>query len=50
MTLAAMKAIYGVAYIEAWKSEDFNGVWTCDLTTPVRCSKQLSYEAIEVGS
>ena len=32
--------------IEAWKSQDFNGVWTRDLAIPVRRSNQLSYEAI----
>ena len=31
---------------EAWKFRDFNGVWTRDLAIPVRCSNQLSYEAI----
>ena len=31
--------------IEAWKSQDFNGVWTRDLAILVRCSNQLSYEA-----
>ena len=36
--------------IEAWKSQDFNGVWTHDLAIPVRRSKQLSYEATDVGS
>ena len=36
--------------IEAWKSQDFNGVWTRDLTIPVRRSNQLSYEATDVGS
>ena len=35
---------------EAWKSQDFNEVWTCDLATPVRRSNQLSYEANDVGS
>ena len=35
----------------AWKSQDFNGVWTGDLTIPVRRSNQLSsYEATDVGS
>ena len=29
--------------IEAWKIQDFNGVWTCDLATPVRRSNELSY-------
>ena len=41
MILAVMKAIYGIVYIEAWKSQDFYGVGTRDLTIPVRCSKQL---------
>ena len=36
--------------IEAWKSQDFNGVWTRDLPIPVRRSNQLSYEATDVGS
>ena len=36
--------------IEAWKIQDFNGVWTCDLTIPVRRSNQPSYEVTEVGS
>ena len=36
--------------IEALKSQDFNGVWTCDLAIPVRRSNQLSYEATDVGS
>ena len=31
---------------EAWKSQDFNRVWTRDLAIPVRRSNQLSYEAI----
>ena len=31
--------------IEAWKSQDFNGVWTRDLAIPVRRSNQLNYEA-----
>ena len=33
---------------EAWKSQDFNGVWTRDLAIPVRRSNQLSYEATDV--
>ena len=37
-------------HIEAWKSQDFNGVWTRDLAIPVRRSNQLSYEATDVGS
>ena len=36
--------------IEAWKNQDFNGVWTRDLAIPVRHSNQLSYEATDVGS
>ena len=36
--------------IEAWKSQDFNGGWTRDLTIPVRRSNQLSYEATDIGS
>ena len=54
MILAVMKPIYAIAYIEAWKSQDFNkyfnGVWTLDLAIPVRRSNQLSYEATDVGS
>ena len=34
--------------IDAWKCQDFNRVWTCDLAIPVRCSNQLSYEATDV--
>ena len=36
--------------IEAWKSQDFNGVWTCELAVPVWRSNQLSYEATDIGS
>ena len=50
MILAVMKPYNAIAYIEAWKSQDFNEVWTCNLTIPVRCSNQLSYEATDVGS
>ena len=32
---------------EAWKSQDFNAVWTRDLAIPVRRSNQLSYEATD---
>ena len=39
-----------MVYIEAWESQDFNGVWTRELTIPVRFSKQLSYEASDVKS
>ena len=50
MILAVMTATYGIAYIEAWKSQDFNGVWTHDVAIPVRRSNQLSYEATDIGS
>ena len=51
MILAVINAIiYEIEYIEAWKSQDFNRVWTHDLAMPVRCSNQLSYEATDVGS
>ena len=50
MILAAMNSIYAIAYIEAWKIQDFNGVWTRDLPIPVRRSNQLSYEATDVGT
>ena len=36
--------------MEAWKIQDFNGVWNRDLVIPVQCSNQLSYEATDVGS
>ena len=36
--------------IDAWKIQDLYEVWTRDLTIPVRCSNQLSYEATDVGS
>ena len=51
MIVAVMKAIYATAYIvEAWKGQDFNGVWTRSLATPVRFSNQLSNRATDVGS
>ena len=50
MILAFMNAIYAIAYIEAWKSQDFNGVSTRDLAIPVRRSNQLSYKATDFGS
>ena len=51
MILAVMNAIYAIGYIvEAWKGQDFNGVWTRNLAIPVRRSNQLSYEATDVGS
>ena len=36
--------------IEAWKSQNFNGVWIRDLAIPVRRSHQLSYEVTDVGN
>ena len=50
MILAVMNAIYAIAYVEAWKSQDFNRVRTLDLAIVVRCSNQLSYEATDIGS
>ena len=50
MILAVIHAIYAIAYLEAWKSQDFNRVWTRDLAMLVRHSNQLSYEATDVGS
>ena len=32
MILTVMNAIYAIAYVEAWKIQDFNGIWTRDLT------------------
>ena len=34
---------------EAWKSQDFNRVWTRDLAIPVRRSNQLSYEVTNIS-
>ena len=50
MKLALMKSIYAIAYIEAWKSQDFSGVWTRDLVIPLQHSNQLSYESTYIGS
>ena len=50
MILAVVNSIYAIAYIEAWKIQDFNGLWTHDLAMPVRRSNQLSYEATDVGA
>ena len=50
MILAVMNAIYAIACIGAWKSEDFSGVWTCDFAILVRHSNQLSYEVTYVVS
>ena len=45
MIPAVMNAI---TYIEALKIQDFNGVWTHDLTIPVPRSNQLSYETTDI--
>ena len=50
MILTVMKAIYAIVYIEACKSQDFNGFWTRDLKIPVRDPNQLSHEATDIGS
>ena len=50
MILAVMIAIYAIAYLEAWKSQDFNRVWTSYLLILVWRSNQLSYEATDVGN
>ena len=50
MILAVMNAIYAIAYLEAWKTQDFNRVWTRDLSIVVRRSNQLSYEATDIGN
>ena len=50
MILAVINTIYAIAYIEAWKIQDFNRGWTHDLAIPVRHSNQLSYEATDIGS
>ena len=36
MILAVMNEIYLITCIEAWKIQDFNGVWNRDLAIPVR--------------
>ena len=35
MIFTVTNAIYATAYVEAWKIQDFNGVWTRDLA--IRC-------------
>ena len=50
MILAVMNETYAIAYIEAWKSQDFSGVWTRNLAIPVQRSNELSNEATDVGS
>ena len=44
-----MNVIYAVTYIEAWKIQDFNGIWNRDLVKPVRRSNQLRCEATGSG-
>ena len=50
MILVVINAIYAIAYIEAWKSQDFNRVWTRDLAISVWHSNQLSCKATDVES
>jgi len=50
MILAVMNAIYAIAYIKAWKIQDFMEVSTRDLAIPMRRSNHLSYETTDVGS
>ena len=50
MILAVMNAIFATAYVEAWKTQDLNEVWTRVLALLVRRSNQLSYEATDVWS
>ena len=50
MIFTIINAIFKQLRREPWKSQNFNGVWTCDIATPVRRSKQLSYEATYVES
>ena len=50
MIPAVMNATYVITCIEAWKIQDFSGVWTRDLPIPLRRSNQLSYEATDIGS
>ena len=50
MILVVINTIYAIAYIEAWKSQDFNRAWTHDLAISVWHSNQLSYKATDVES
>ena len=49
MILPVINALYGIAYIEAWKSQDFKRVWTPDLAISVWHSNQLSFKATDIG-
>ena len=35
---------------EAWKIQDFNGVWTREIAIPARRSNQMKYEATDDGN
>ena len=48
MILAVMNVIYVITYIEAWKSQDFDGVWTRDPALPVRRTNQLIQDLIKM--
>ena len=39
----------GLLRMEAWKVQDFNGVWTRDLAILVQRYSQLCYEATDVS-
>ena len=45
-----LAVIYAIAYIDAWKIQDFNAVWTHDMAMPLHHSNQLSFEATEGGA
>ena len=36
-------------HMEAWRTQDFNGIWTPNFAITVRCLNQLSYQATDVG-
>ena len=50
--IVAVNAIYVIAWRSLKKIQDFNGVWTCDLTIPVRCSTNWAMKPLTsiVGS
>ena len=50
MIFEVIKAIMLAIAREAWKIQDFNGVWTRDPAISVRRSNRLNYEATDVGS
>ena len=49
LQLQCINAIHAIAY-RSLKIKDFNGVWTCDLVIPVKCSNQLRHEVTDIGS